>query len=121
MIDLCDEKCFDACVRRDDRFALVAFSAAGSGPATLMSEVVAVVGDRLADRIRVLHVRADASPRLADRFDVQAVPALLMLWQGEVVAHQTGAAPLDVVEAWVLDQLARHPAGRLGLRPVLTA
>jgi thioredoxin 2 len=46
-------------------------------------------------------VNVDDSPKIQQRFAVQAIPTLLVLRQGEVVARQAGAAPAARLRAWV--------------------
>ncbi|MEV6742008.1 thioredoxin family protein, partial [Streptomyces sp. NPDC051104] len=41
------------------------------------------------------------NPRLSQRFEVQAVPTLLVLDKGRTVAQQAGAAPAHVLRQWV--------------------
>ena len=43
---------------------------------------------------------------LSQRYDVQAIPTLIVLRGGEVVARQTGAAPANVLGEWLDRALA---------------
>jgi thioredoxin 2 len=64
----------------------------------------------LAGRVKLVKVNVDVSPQVSRRFDAQAIPTLLVLRDGRVVARQTGAAPLPALRAWVenaLDGAAR--------------
>jgi thioredoxin 2 len=66
----------------------------------------------LAGRVKLVKVDIDRSPGLARRFDVQAVPTLLVLKEGTVAARQSGAAPAHVLRPWVEQALERGtPAG----------
>jgi len=51
-------------------------------------------------------VNVDVSPQVSQRFGAQAIPTLLVLRDGRVVARQTGAAPMAALRAWVEDALA---------------
>jgi thioredoxin 2 len=55
-------------------------------------------------------VDVDKAPRLSQRFDVKAVPTLMVLRDGKVLAHQPGAAPANVLRDW-LDRALATPAG----------
>ncbi|MEV6741248.1 thioredoxin family protein, partial [Streptomyces sp. NPDC051104] len=46
------------------------------------------------------------NPRLSQRFEVQAVPTLLVLDKGRTVAQQAGAAPAHVLRQWVEKSMA---------------
>ncbi len=50
-----------------------------------------------------MKVDVDQARRVAERFAVQGIPTLLVLHDGEVVARQTGAAPIAALRTW-LDQ-----------------
>ncbi|MFF3364974.1 thioredoxin family protein, partial [Streptomyces misionensis] len=59
------------------------------------------VATELAGRIKLVKVDVDKNPRLSQRFEVQAVPTLLILDRGETVARQAGAAPAPALRRWV--------------------
>jgi thioredoxin 2 len=60
----------------------------------------------LAGRVKLVKVNVDVSPRVSQRFGAQAIPTLLVLTGGQVVARQAGAAPLAVLRAWADKALA---------------
>jgi thioredoxin 2 len=59
-----------------------------------------------AGKIKLVKVDVDASPRTAQRFEVQGVPSLLILDHGRVLTRRTGAAPRATLEAWLEEALA---------------
>jgi thioredoxin 2 len=59
-----------------------------------------------AGKVKLVKVDIDRSPLTAQRFAVQAVPTLVVLWKGELIAEQTGAAPVNVLLEW-LDEALR--------------
>ena len=71
------------------------------GPCRMVSPALAQVATELAGRIKLVKVNVDESPRLQQRFTVQAIPTLMVLRQGQVVARQAGAAPAPALRAWV--------------------
>jgi thioredoxin 2 len=71
------------------------------GPCLLVSPALEQVATDLAGRIKLVKVNVDTSPKLQQRFVVQAIPALLVLRQGRVTARRTGAAPAAELRAWV--------------------
>ena len=58
----------------------------------------------------LVKVDVDAAPETARKFSVQAVPTLLILKDGRVLARQAGAAPSDVLLRWVDETLENQPA-----------
>ncbi|GHA39140.1 thiol reductase thioredoxin [Streptomyces tauricus] len=71
------------------------------GPCRMVSPALEQVARDLAGRIKLAKVDVDKNPRLSGRFEVQAVPTLLVLDKGATIARQAGAAPAHVLRAWV--------------------
>nr|WP_055587849.1 thioredoxin [Peterkaempfera griseoplana] len=71
------------------------------GPCRMVSPALEQVATDLAGRIKLVKIDIDKNPRLAQRFEVQAVPTLLVLDKGRTVARQAGAAPAPVLRQWV--------------------
>jgi thioredoxin 2 len=67
----------------------------------MVSPALAQVATELRGRIKLVKVNVDDSPKIQQRFAVQAIPTLLVLRHGEVVARQAGAAPAARLRAWV--------------------
>ena len=95
----------------DDSFAEVAEAASlpvvvdlwapWCGPCRMVSPALAQVATDLRGRIKLVKVNVDDSPKIQQRFAVQAIPTLLVLRHGEVVARQAGAAPAARLRAWI--------------------
>ncbi|MFI1434248.1 thioredoxin [Streptomyces lydicus] len=100
----------------DDDFAEIAEQAAPvvlvdlwatwCGPCRRVSPALEQVARELAGEIKLVKVDVDQAPRLSQRFQVQAVPTLLLLDKGEAIARQAGAAPANVLRQWVEETVA---------------
>jgi len=88
---------------------LVDFWAAWCGPCRMVSPVLDRLATERAGRIKLVKVDVDRSPRLSGRFDVQAIPTLMIIDAGKVLAQQAGAAPAEALRSWLDGVLA---AGR---------
>jgi thioredoxin 2 len=47
---------------------------------------------------------------VSQRFDVQAIPTLVVLRDGKLIARQIGAAPADVLRPWLESALSKQEA-----------
>ena len=92
--------------------AIVDLWATWCAPCRMVSPALERVARDLAGRIKLVKVDVDAAPRVAQRFSVQAVPTLLLMKDGQVIAHRAGAVPAAELRRWVEDALGqRSPAG----------
>ena len=90
---------------------LVDLWAAWCGPCRMVSPALEQLAKEKAGQLKLVKVDIERAPKLAQRFSVQAVPTLMVLYQGEVIARQPGAAPLDALRRWLDDAIARIPSG----------
>ena len=85
---------------------LVDFWAAWCGPCRMVSPVLDKLARERPGRIKLVKVDVDTSPDLSRRFDVQAIPTLMVMVDGKVAARQAGAAPAEVLRSWLDGSLA---------------
>lgn len=71
------------------------------GPCRQVSPVLEQLAGEKAGRLKLVKVDADAAPRISSRFDVQAIPTLLVMKGARVLARQVGAAPAAVLRSWL--------------------
>ena len=99
----------------DDDFAAVAEAATipvlvdiwapWCGPCRKVSPALEQLAAEFAGRLKLVKVNADEAPALSQRFEVLAIPTLILLKGGEVVDKQVGAAPASVLRSWVTSKL----------------
>ncbi|GAA4982414.1 thioredoxin [Kitasatospora paranensis] len=97
---------FGKVAEQADLPVLVDLWASWCGPCRMVSPALEQVAKDLAGQIKLVKVDIDESPHLARRFEVQAVPTLLILDRGRPVARQTGAAPAHALRRWVDESLS---------------
>jgi thioredoxin 2 len=99
----------------DDTFAEIAENASipvvvdmwapWCGPCRMVSPALEQVATELAGRIKLVKVNVDDSPKLQQRFNVMAIPTLMVLRHGQVAAQRAGAVPAASLRAWVEEVL----------------
>ena len=77
------------------------------GPCRMVSPVLEQLATERAGEVKLVKVDVDRAPRLSSRFTVQAVPPLLIMHHGTVIARQAGAAPVQVLRRWFDDAMAK--------------
>lgn len=80
------------------------------GPCRSMAPMYERAAAQLEPGVRLIKLNMDNAPQLAARFGVQAVPTLLLLKRGKVIAQEAGARDSQGIVAWTRHNLgaARH-------------
>jgi thioredoxin 2 len=77
------------------------------GPCRQVTPALEALARENAGRIKLVKVNADESPQTADRFQVQAIPTLLLMRNGAPVARQVGAEPAPRLRRWLEQALTQ--------------
>lgn len=80
---------------------LVDMWATWCGPCRMVSPALEQLATERAGEVKLVKVDVDTAPRLSQRFQVQAVPTLMVIRDGQVIARQAGAAPLPALRSWL--------------------
>ena len=92
----------------ETRPMLVFFTSRQSGPARRMESLLAHIARKERDTLTVKRVDVDERPDLAERFHIDAVPALALVKGKRVVATLEGRATAPKIES-LLDLHVREP------------
>ncbi|NUS36804.1 MAG: thioredoxin [Pseudarthrobacter sp.] len=92
---------FTAVAEQSSVPVLVDFWAEWCGPCRMVSPVLDKLARERPGKIKLVKVDVDSSPRLSQRFEVKAIPTLMVIVDGKVAARQAGAAPANVLRSWL--------------------
>lgn len=104
IVDASDED-FAAVVEDATIPVLVDVWAPWCGPCRMVSPALEQLAGELAGSLKLVKVNTDESPQVSRRFEVQAIPTLVLMNRGEVLATQVGAAPAAQLRTWLTGKL----------------
>ncbi len=87
---------------------IVDFWAPWCGPCRMVAPVLEQLAKDYAGKIIVAKVNTDDHPQWASRFDVQGIPTMLFVVNGQVVDRMVGAAPHPIIKQRLDTVLARY-------------
>lgn len=82
----------------NDKKVLVDFFAEWCGPCKMLAPVLHEIDDELGDEVNIIKIDIDQHPEIAARYDVQAVPTLLFVKNGEIQT-EVGFLPKQAILA----------------------
>lgn len=81
---------FEAEVLKADKPVIVDFWAVWCGPCRMLAPVLEEIDEEYGDRVKICKVNVDEEPELANRFRVNAIPALFVFKDGKLVRSSMG-------------------------------
>ena len=85
--------------------AVVDFSATWCGPCRMLAPVVETISEKLAGKVDFYNVDVDDAPELAGAYNVQSVPCLVLMKNGQLVDQSIGFKPEPMILAWINSHL----------------
>jgi thioredoxin 2 len=71
------------------------------GPCRLVSPALETLAGERAGQLKLVKVNSDVAQEVARRFEVQAIPTLVLMRGGRVIDRQVGAAPAAALRSWL--------------------
>lgn len=85
-----------------DKPVLVDFFAAWCGPCKIMKPVLQELKSRIGDRAIILKVDVDKSPSVAQSYQVQSVPTLILFKNNKIIWRQAGVVTAGRLQEIIL-------------------
>ena len=77
---------------------LVDFFATWCGPCKMMHPILEQLKEALGDKLRIIKIDIDKNQAVANQFQIQSVPTMILFKDKKILGRQSGAMPLNALQ-----------------------
>ena len=97
---------FDADVLKSSEPVLVDFHAEWCGPCKGMAAALEIVAKEMKGKVKIAKVDVDQNPEITQKYQIQAMPTLMIFKGGQVAAQRVGALTQKrQLEDWITQSI----------------
>jgi len=97
------DETFDTDVLQNSKPVVVDYWAEWCGPCRMVAPVLEEIASEHSDKIEVVKLNIDENPKVAQRYQIMAIPTMSVFHNGEVVKQIVGAKPKAALLADLAD------------------
>ena len=97
---------FDAEVAKSDVPVVVDFWAEWCGPCKAIGPALEEIAKEMGGVVKIAKLNIDENPKITEKYQIRAIPTLLLFKGGKVAATQMGALPKSKLAGWIKSSMA---------------
>ena len=104
-MEIINDANFETEVLQAEKPVLVDFFATWCGPCRQMLPIVTELSEEMADAVKIVKLDVDEAADIAEKYEIQSIPTMLLFKNGQVTATRNGASTKEELKTWLNDHL----------------